>query len=294
MVMHMTIEREGGLMKALTRRLPAAVFAMLVITAASGLQPTPARALSGGGGVTIGRGFDACTAPSTSSMKAWWTNTPWTWVGVYIGGNSRACSQPNLTAAWLNTQFTTGWRFEFLWVGPQAPCTTFANRISSSTSTAFNQGVSNAQSAFNALVNLGVTNNAQGTPVIYDMEAFDTSNSGCLAAVKSFVNGWVQQMHVAPGQRAGYYGSSCGSAVDAMASIGHVPDYINGADWDGNPSTSAISCVASSHWTNHQRMKQYQGGHNETWNGVTINIDSNCANGPLAPSATNFNNTACL
>lgn len=281
-------------MRALTRRLPAAVFALLVIAASSGLQPIPARALSGGGGVTIGKGFDACTAPSTSSMNAWWSGTPWTWVGVYIGGSSRACSQPNLTSSWLNTNFNTGWRFEFLWVGPQAPCTTFANRISSSTSTAFNQGVDNAKSAFNALVSLGVGNNAQGTPVIYDMEAFDTSNSACLAAVKSFVNGWVQQIHVAPAQVAGYYGSSCGSAVDAMASIAHVPDYINGADWDGNPSTSALSCVSSSHWTSHQRMKQYQGGHNETWNGVTLNIDSNCANGPLAPSATNFDNTACL
>jgi hypothetical protein len=28
-------------------------------------------------------------------------------------------------------------------------------------------------------------------------------------------------------------------------------------------------------WVNHQRLHQYKGDHNETWGGVTINIDSN-------------------
>jgi hypothetical protein len=36
--------------------------------------------------------------------------------------------------------------------------------------------------------------------------------------------------------------------------------------------------VPSSDWVNQQRHKQYQGGHNETWNGSTINVDSDCAN----------------
>ena len=30
------------------------------------------------------------------------------------------------------------------------------------------------------------------------------------------------------------------------------------------------------------RIHQYQGGHNETWNGVTFNIDSNFEDGPVA------------
>lgn len=281
-------------MRALSRRLLVAAIAVLTMSASGVLQANPAEALPGGGGVTIGKGFDACTAPSTSTMNAWWSGTPWTWIGVYIGGNSRACSQPNLTSSWLNTNYSKGWRFEFLWVGPQAPCTSYANRISYTTSTAYNQGVNQAISAYNALLNLGIGNNALGTPVIYDMEAFNTGNSSCLAAVKSFVNGWVHQLHVAPAQVAGYYGSSCASAVDAMSTLANVPNYINGADWDGNPSTSDISCVPSTHWVYHQRLKQYRGGHNETWNGVTLNIDSNCANGPLAPSATSWNNQACL
>jgi len=58
-----------------------------------------AHAYPGGGGAFNGKGFDTCAAPSSSQMQAWWTNTPWSWVGVYVGGASRGCSQPNLTAA---------------------------------------------------------------------------------------------------------------------------------------------------------------------------------------------------
>src|SRR5262245_18219814 len=289
-------EEEEVRMRLLSRRLSVvAITALMVVSGA--FQATPALALPGGGGVTIGKGFDTCAAPSQSAVNAWWSNTPWTWIGVYIGGVERACSQPNLTASWLNTNYASGsrWRFEFLWVGLQAPCTSFRDRISDDSSTAYSQGVGQARSAVSALANLGV-GSAAGTPVIYDMEAFDTSgDSRCLPAVQSFISGWDHQLeNVAPAHAAGYYGSTCGSHVDAMWNASPRPSYINGANWDGNPSTGVLACVSSSHWTNHQRLKQYQGGHDETWNGVTLNIDSNCANGPLAPSATSFDNTACL
>ena len=72
----------------------------------------------------------------------------------------------------------------------------------------------------------------------------------------------------------------------------HPPDFIWGADYDGSPHTSVMSCVSSSSWTNHQRLKQYRGGHDETWGGVTMNIDSDCTNGPVAPNGENLG-TAC-
>ena len=36
-------------------------------------------------------------------------------------------------------------------------------------------------------------------------------------------------------------------------------------------------------WADHQRIRQYLGGHQETWGGVTINIDSNTVDASLAP-----------
>ena len=282
-------------MRILSRRLVVAVITVLMTSIPGALHATTALALPGGGAESEGFGFDACTAPSQTAMNAFWTNTRFTWIGVYVGGINRACSQPNLTSSWLNTNYASGnrWRFEFLYVPLQAPCTGFANRMSSNTTTAFNQGVGAAQGVFNDLVNLGIGNNASGTPVVADIEAFDTSNSGCLAAVKAWVRGWVTQLHVAPAQLAGYYGSTCGSAVDAMWSISPRPNFIHGADYDLNPSVSAMACVSSSHWVDN-RLKQYRGGHNETFNGVTLNIDSDCADGPLAPTASHFANSACL
>ena len=41
-------------------------------------------------------------------------------------------------------------------------------------------------------------------------------------------------------------------------------------------------------WYNHQRLRQYTGGHNETWGTTTLNIDSNALDGFVAriPSAS--------
>jgi len=242
-----------------------------------------AYAYPGGGGAFNGKGFDTCAAPSTSQMQAWWTNTPWSWIGVYIGGSVRGCSQPNLTASWMNTTNTQGWRHTLIWVGPQAPCTTFSSRISSDTATALHQGKDEAVKAYNALIALGFTNSAANTPVVYDMEAYP-NDASCRAAVKSFMQGWVDQLAVAPAQQSGVYGSACGSYLSDFATIARPPQFIWAANWDSNTSTSVLSCVSGTSWSNHQRLKQYQGDHNETWGGVTINIDSNCANGPLAPT----------
>lgn len=281
-------------MRVLSRRLAVAGAAALLMSVPTLLQGTPALALPAGGGTSEARGFDTCAAPSTSAMNAWWPNTPWWWVGIYIGGNSRGCSQPNLTASWLNANYNTGWRFENLWVGPQAPCTGFINRFSYNTSTAYQQGQNEATNAYATLLRLGFGSNALGTPVIYDMENFNTQDGNCVAAVKSFVNGWVYTLHLPPAQRAGYYGSACASDVNAMAYISHPVDYINGADWSGNPHTSSIACISSGNWTNHQRLKQFIGGHYETWNGVTMKIDTDCANGPVAPSASPGIDSTCL
>jgi hypothetical protein len=275
-------------------RTPRRAVALVAALATATLVASPpAQAVPAGNGTMQGFGFDACTAPSTSTMSKWWSGTPWSWVGIYIGGSVRACSQPNLTASWMNTTYSQGWRYELIWVGPQAPCTTFSHRISYDTGTAYTQGQTEAKSAYNALMSLGFAGNALNTPVTYDMEAYSNSSS-CRAAVKSFMQGWVDQLAVAPAQVSGVYGSACGTYLDDYASLARPPRFINGADWDGDHSTWNISCIASSHWTSSQRFKQYQGGHDETYGGVTLNIDSNCANGPTAAGGALFPTSSCI
>lgn len=269
-------------MHALPSTPIARLLSALLLSSTALLTAQPAYAYPGGGGAFNGKGFDACTAPSSSAMQAWWSNTPWNFIGVYIGGAVRGCSQPNLTAAWMNTTRSQGWRHTLIWVGPQAPCSTYATRISNDTATANQQGKDEAKKAYNALIALGFTNQAAGTPVVYDMEGY-SNNSACRAAVKSFMQGWVDQLAVAPAQVSGVYGSACNSYLNDLATMARPPKFVWAANWDNNPSTSTLSCVAGGYWSGHQRLKQYIGDHNETWGGVTINIDSNCADGPLAP-----------
>jgi hypothetical protein len=248
-------------------------------------------AVPAGNGTMQGEGFDACAAPSSGTMQRWWTNTPWSFVGIYIGGVERGCSQANLTAKWLNTTYAQGWRYELLWVGPQAPCTTFVHRMSSNAGTAYREGKAEAVAAYKALTALGF-GKAIGTPVTYDMEGYP-DNQRCRAAVKAFMQGWVDQLSVAPAQVAGVYGSACGSHLDDYASMTRPPGYVTAAQWDRDHSTWHLSCIGGGHWTTSQRLKQFQGGHNETWGNVTINIDSDCANGPTAAGGHRFASSSC-
>ncbi len=253
------------------------LFAVLVAN-----KPQPASATTAILGVNI-LGVDSCAAPTVPQMQAFWTNTPYYFWGVYIGGDERTCSQPNLTSSWVSS-VTNGpnqhWELSPWWVGPQAPCNSgsFTYVFSYNTSTAYSQGENEAISAYDAVVLLGM---GSDTPVAYDLEAFDTSNSSCVAAAQAFINGWTHQLSVAPPQTSGVYGSTCASDLTAYASISLPPEYIFGANYDGNSDTSVMACVPSGYWGNSQRLKQYENTHSETWNNQSLNVDSDSSNGPV-------------
>jgi hypothetical protein len=272
------------------RLLAVAAMAMAAFTGVAVAAAAPAAAAPGKFQL-VGKGADSCAAPSTSQMSAFFNNTPYSAWGVYIGGEDRSCSQPNLTAGWVTTVTKQGWHLLPIWVGPQNPCASGFDHFSTSTTTAYSQGVAQAKSAYTALHALGMADNS---PVIYDLEAPGSSTSTCINATKAFIRGWTVQLHVAPAQSAGVYTSTCGGFIDDFASNSPPPDFIDGADWDGATSVRTMACVSSSHWTQHQRHKQYQGGHNVTENGVTLNVDSDCSNGPTVALAAFNGNSACL
>jgi hypothetical protein len=277
----------------LAPKLHGAQFLVSLILIAITTALSPSAAQAAGTYITETKGVDACAAPSVSTMQKWWTGTPyWTWY-IYIGGSTRACAQSNLTASWVSQVGPggIGWGLVPIWVGPQAPCNTdISVHFSSNTTTAFSQGQAEGSSAYTALRQLGFESD---TPVVYDLESFDASNSGCVAAAKAFLRGWVTYLHAAPAQSAGVYGSSCSSALDAYWSNSPRPDWIWGANWNGNTSTSNLPCVGSTHWANRQRHKQYRGQHNETWNGATVSVDNDCANGPNYSTHDRFVDSSC-
>jgi hypothetical protein len=64
---------------------------------------------------------------------------------------------------------------------------------------------------------------------------------------------------------------------DAGANRDHrftLPDHIWIGDWNGKADVQS-RYVRGTSWMPHRRVHQYKGGHNATYGGVTINIDSN-------------------
>lgn len=229
-------------------------------------------------------GFDKCAVPTVSAMKTWWNNSPYWDVNVYIGGVMRACTQSNLSSTWVTNVHAQGWNFIPTWVGPQAPCTSYSSRISWNTTTAYNEGIAQADKAITAATNLGFT-----SPMIiyYDMEGYP-DDWACYNAVNSFMNGWGARMR-ARNHYAGGYGSACASGVKGWGDITNWPHSVWMAHWiygsyNTNASVWGVACVPDSYWVNHQRIRQYAGDHNETYGGITFNIDSNVLDGKVQGS----------
>jgi hypothetical protein len=247
-----------------------------------------------------GFGFDQCQAPSQAKMDRWLASSPFLAAGIYIDGNSRACRyQTYLDATWVSTQLANGWRLLPITLGPQASCQPRFPRYdddfkispkadqTGAYATALQQGVDQATQSVAAATALGI---APGSTLWYDLEGFDHANTKCRESALSFLSGWTQQLH-ALGYVSGVY-SSAGSGIKALddARVERptafvLPDQIWIARWDGIASTTT-PYIRNSGWKPHARVKQYQGGHNETWGGVTINIDRNyldLGQGSVAP-----------
>ncbi len=224
-------------------------------------------------GTYLGKGFDACTAPSQTVMDAWRASSDYASVGVYIGGVSRGCSQANLTAAWVSRQVSSGWHLVATYVGRQAPCTNFQNRISYDVSTAAAQGRAEASDAVAKASALGMV--APST-VYSDMEGYDNTNASCVAAVLSYLSGWTYALH-AQAYEAGVYSSASSGIHDLSAHHGssnyHRPDDIWIAWWNSLADVDGGTYVPDAQWTNHQRIHQYAGNVTESHGGYTVQID---------------------
>lgn len=234
-----------------------------------------------------GYGFDQCVAPTQKAMDTWWRKSPFSAVGIYISGDSRACrTQPDLSPTWVATQVARGWRLLPIALGPQASCQPRFPRYAddfriSATPTggyakAAQQGAAEADKNAADATAYGI---GPGSTIWYDLEGFDLTNTHCRESALVFTSAWVSRIK-ALGYVAGFY-SSASSGIKMLEDARTkrpgqfaLPDRIWIARWDGVANTST-TYIPEDGWRPGGRMKQYLGGHNETWGGVTINIDSN-------------------
>ena len=234
-----------------------------------------------------GHGFDQCLAPTQSAMNTWWKKSPFSAVGIYISGDSRACrSQPNLSPTWVATQVARGWRLLPIALGPQASCQPrfprykddfrISPRPAGGYAVAAQQGTAEADKNAADAMAYGI---GPGSTIWYDLEGFNLQDTHCRESALVFTSAWVTRIK-ALGYVAGFY-SSASSGIKMLDDARTqrpgqfaLPDRIWIARWDGAANTST-TYIPEDGWRPGGRIKQYRGGHNETWGGVTINIDSN-------------------
>ena len=236
-----------------------------------------APAIPSAGASQNGLGFDACTAPSKPAMSAW-SSSPYRTAGVYIGGANRGCSQPNLTPGWVRKQIADGWGLIPIYVGLQAPANV-CGCAAIKRSEAKSQGRAAARDATADAQALGL---ASGSPIYFDMEGYSrtASNTG---AVLRFLCGWTARIR-SGGYVSGVYSSAGSGIVDLGSRYGtsyREPDQIWIANWDGRRTTHD-PYIPDSYWSDHQRIRQYRGAHNESYGGYRINIDNDYVDGAVA------------
>ena len=249
----------------------AAATALALVLAAGG-SAAPSGASAGKAAAFTGFAFDSCNAPSASALDAW-LGSPYRALGIYIGGANSACPNPQLTQEWAANAVATGWGLIPIYVGLQAPCASASGLAKISPSIAASQGTAAADDAAG---DAGVLGLGAGSPIYFDMEGYAINNAACSQSVEAFVSAWVDELH-ALGHLAGVYGSAASTIRDlqVLASTASSPDDVWIADWNGEATVFGDPYVSDTLWTNHQRLHQYRGGHRETWNGVTLDVDSN-------------------
>ncbi len=249
--------------------------------------------------ISEGQGFDLEFAPSESEMSAWKQSSPYSDIGVYIGGcNAHAVpnngpngcgSNPpsagtkqtnsNLDATWVSDVSNMGWGIMPLWVGPQASCISGVDPskvylIDTSTSTsAYSEGVSEADSAAAVATALGMGSSI----VYYDIEAYSNSDTSCDTTTGQFISGWINELR-SRGFLAGVYATPQNANQWPTQ-----PDAIWAAYPDGITTASDLDGVLTGSWAQH-RIHQYCLGGNsqtcpspaqQTWGGVTLGTSPN-------------------
>ncbi|HEY9294405.1 MAG TPA: glycoside hydrolase domain-containing protein [Microlunatus sp.] len=279
--------------KVLSGGCAAAAAAVLI----AGFAATPAAALpdspvvypSGAAATPAsGSGFDTCTAPSASALAAWRGSSPYTVVNIYFGGNNRGCAQPNLTSTWVRQVTSSGWKLLPTYFGYQPSCI-FGSKSNRYTATdATTRGTSDGNDAVTKAKALGLL---PGSALYADVEHYDRSITSCQTAVRRYVSAWTTALHKS-GYLAGIYAhqdSGIRDLADTYNSTSYArPDAVWMARWDGNASVTNWPTAANSYWANWQRAKQYRGDHNETWGGVTLNIDNDIIKAPVATVARSY------
>ncbi|MGW1189740.1 glycoside hydrolase domain-containing protein, partial [Streptomyces sp. NPDC002559] len=223
-----------------------------------------------------GKGFDKCGAPSTGDMNVWQEESPYSAIGVYIGGVNAGCDI-TIDSQWLQTQYADDWRFFPIYVGRQADanagsCGDDGGRECEVITDPERQGAEEARDAVAQAEGVGF---GKGSVLYFNMENYDPG-SDTTALVMPFLKSWTTTLHEL-GYVSGVYGGLSSLIADLVKADGSnhpMPDVIDFANWDGKDTTDDPA-IPDHLWADHQRIKQYGGIVTEEYGGVEFTIDQN-------------------
>lgn len=231
-----------------------------------------------------GMAFETCTAPTLRAMHAWQASS-YRAIGVYIGGVNRTCSQPQLSADWTAAVTAMGWRMLPIYMGLQPNCSERTRSAKISPPKAASQGSATAIDAIKHATAVGMQ---AGSIMYLDVEHYDTRQKSCRTAVLRYVSGYTRELH-RRGYLSGVYanlGSGARHLSQVCTSAAYArPDALWVARWDGSETLTGLANISDQQWSRYQRAKQYRGPHFETHGGVTLHIDSDWVNAPVATMA---------
>jgi hypothetical protein len=225
-------------------------------------------------------GFDTCGAPALKTMQAW--RAKYSVAAVYIGGQEMGCGYGNLSKSWVQSAESMGWSLMPTFVGLQAPCNSFSDEIKPSQAAAEGKQAANQAMADAASFGLG-----PGSPIYFDMEAYNENQASCVTAVLTFLDAWDRQLQVS-GYVSGVYSSAGSGVIDLQNTssvAGHAlakPQAIWFALWDNAANLTGSPYLSTAVWSYSARSKQYAGPRVVTVGGISMNIDSDLVNSAVA------------
>jgi uncharacterized protein YraI len=238
-----------------------------------------------------GRAFDTCTAPPLSTVIAW-AASPYRALAVYIGGVNRTCAQSQLTASWVGAVTGLGWRLLPVYKGLQAPCGGRPTDKKITPASAGSQGTAAADDAVSNARALGLLS---GSAIYSDMETYANATASCRTAVLRYLSAWTTEIHRL-GYIAGVYAQLASGGHDLAGVYGSAsyarPDALWIARYDGSTSLGGWAGIPDTSWAARQRAKQYSNSHNETYGGVTLSIDNDQVNAPVATVGYSYSVTS--
>lgn len=281
----------------MTRRIALAAVALIVgsllVVSPSAAEPATTVAYPPGATATryTGDAFDTCTAPTTATIRAW-RASPYRALGIYIGGETRSCKQPELTPGWVDTVSGLGWRLVPIYKGLQPWCGARPFDAKITPAGATGEGTAAGADAVASAQRLGI---GPGSGIYLDIENYTATDTACRTGVLQFASGYTKELH-RRGYLAGVYGNLSSGALHLAQTYTSAafarPDALWIARYDRSPSLTGWTGIPASRWAVHQRAKQYRGGHDETYGGVTVNIDNDRFDGPVATVARPFTVTS--